>query len=93
MQFPPQIAKNLVDFFKRNQGAEETEHWPPGNTYVNHWDSPTYILSLSNPKLRGVARICKAVSLNRFNQHLKPGQDNPWYSHHSMEYESTKRVL
>ena len=27
--------------------------WPAGNTYTNHWDEPTMMVSLENRKLRG----------------------------------------
>jgi hypothetical protein len=36
-----------------NRDKEEIEEWPPGNTYVNHWSSPTSLISLDDGKLRG----------------------------------------
>jgi len=35
------------------------ENWPKGNTYVNHWDSPTYMVSVEDSKLRGGGHIIK----------------------------------
>ena len=29
------------------------EDWPDGNTYINSWDSPTYMVSIEIPMLRG----------------------------------------
>lgn len=47
VQLPDQIAKRLAGFWESNVGEEEAEHWPAGNTYVNHWESPTYMLPLT----------------------------------------------
>jgi prolyl 4-hydroxylase len=71
VQLPSQITKRLVDFWERNQGAEETEQWPPGNTYVNHWDSPTYMLSLSNEKLKGGGKVLQRSVLESVQSTLE----------------------
>lgn len=52
VELPDQLVKRLVDFWESNEGEEKEEQWPVGNTYVNHWDSPTYMLPLANPKLK-----------------------------------------
>lgn len=71
MHLPSQITKRLVDFWERNQGVEETEQWPAGNTYVNHWDSPTYMLSLSNEKLKGGGKVLQRSVLESVQSTLE----------------------
>ena len=53
MQLPSHIQKRLDDFWQDNKGEEHEEQWPAGNTYTNHWESPTYMLPLGDPKLKG----------------------------------------
>ena len=53
VQLPSQIMKQLQDFWENNEGEEKIEQWPAGNTYVNHWEAPTYMLPLGNQKLKG----------------------------------------
>jgi len=53
VQLPPHVMKRLQNFWENNEGEEEGEQWPSENTYVNHWESPTYMLPLGDPKLNG----------------------------------------
>lgn len=53
VQLPQNVMKLLVDFWENNQGEEKEEQWPAGNTYVNHWKFPTYMLSIGDRKLKG----------------------------------------
>ena len=56
MRVPDHVWALIKEFWETNwkNGAGETlEKWPPGNTYTNNWDSPTYMVSLENKKLRG----------------------------------------
>lgn len=50
---PENVWKLLKDFWDANHGKEEPEQWPAGNTYTNHWSSPTYLLSVENTGLVG----------------------------------------
>lgn len=61
----------LVDFWESNEGEEEAERWPAGNTYVNHWDSPTYMLPLANPKLKGGGKDIQRTVLDSVQQALQ----------------------
>jgi hypothetical protein len=36
-----------------NEGEQREEQWPTGNTFTNHWESPTYMLPLGDPELKG----------------------------------------
>jgi prolyl 4-hydroxylase len=42
----------LAEFWKTNKGQERIEKWPAGNTYTNHWESPTHMLRLNGNSLR-----------------------------------------
>jgi prolyl 4-hydroxylase len=50
---PPHVWKLLQDFWDKNHGKEVPENWPAGNTYTNHWSSPTYMLSVEDVRLHG----------------------------------------
>eukprot|EP00980_Cylindrotheca_fusiformis_P031701 scaffold26805_cov299-Cylindrotheca_fusiformis.AAC.1 len=41
------------EFWERNKGREQPEAWTAGNTYTNHWDAPTYMLSVEDESLDG----------------------------------------
>lgn len=52
---PPEVWNLIKTFWEKNkdQSQVQNENWPKGNTYVNHWDSPTYMMSVENSRLRG----------------------------------------
>ena len=43
----------LTDYWEKNLDKREQENWPKGNTYVNHWKSPTYMVNVEKGTLRG----------------------------------------
>jgi prolyl 4-hydroxylase len=43
----------LISHWERNKMNQKQEVWPAGNVYVNHWDSPTYMVSVEDTNLRG----------------------------------------
>jgi len=53
VQAPKQVFDMLVDYWKKNYERREEENWPKGNTYVNHWKSPTYMVNVESGTLRG----------------------------------------
>lgn len=53
IQAPEKVWKLLKDFWDANHGKEQPENWAAGNTYTNHWESPTYLLSVENEELQG----------------------------------------
>lgn len=53
MKVPQHVWEPLIAFYNANKHLEKLENWPPGNTYTNNWDSPTYMISLEDRQLRG----------------------------------------
>ena len=50
----PEEVKQLIDkFWKQNHYKGKPEAWQPGNVYLNHWDAPTYLVSVDDVALRG----------------------------------------
>jgi hypothetical protein len=57
---PPAVWKLIQEFWEKNKDKPRmSENWPKGNTYVNHWDSPTTMVSVENKQLRGGGQILK----------------------------------
>lgn len=58
---PDSIWKPLREFYQKYKNQQELESWPHGYTYVNNWNSPTYMISLENPKFPEGERLKKQV--------------------------------
>mmetsp|Transcript_6478 Transcript_6478/g.9533 ORF Transcript_6478/g.9533 Transcript_6478/m.9533 type:complete len:442 (+) Transcript_6478:161-1486(+) len=56
---PEKVFKMLKEFWEANKGEQDSEDWPAGNTYTNHWKAPTYMLSVENKKFKGGGKILK----------------------------------
>ena len=52
MRIPDALWKNLQVFWDENKDKERLENWPRGNTYVNHWSTPSYMVSTGERSLR-----------------------------------------
>jgi len=52
---PPAIWKLISEFWEANKSKDNwsAENWSKGNTYTNHWVSPTYIVDVGSSRLRG----------------------------------------
>jgi len=50
---PPELFKLIKDFWEKNKDSRKKEQWFAGNTYTNHWDSPTHMVSVEDTSLRG----------------------------------------
>jgi len=50
---PEKVWQLISDFWEKNKHTQAKENWGKGNTYVNHWDSPTTMVSVENTGLRG----------------------------------------
>jgi prolyl 4-hydroxylase len=50
---PDDIWVLVSEFWKRNRERWTEEVWPEGNTYTNHWASPTYMVPINDSSLRG----------------------------------------
>lgn len=59
LKTPPDVWKLITKFWEENKDNRSPENWPKGNTYVNHWDSPTYMVSVENTRLRGGGHALK----------------------------------
>ncbi|KAL7567033.1 hypothetical protein ACA910_019956 [Epithemia clementina (nom. ined.)] len=50
---PEQLMAMLTGYWERNRKEMKEEDWPAGNIYVNHWESPTYMVSIEDSSLEG----------------------------------------
>lgn len=53
VQAPKQVFDMLTDYWQKHYDRREEENWPKGNTYVNHWKAPTYMVNVESGTLRG----------------------------------------
>lgn len=56
---PDNVFKLIKDFWDKNNGRETLERWGVGNTYTNHWDAPSYMLSVENEQFEGGGFVLK----------------------------------
>jgi prolyl 4-hydroxylase len=59
LKAPDSLFTILSNFFMTNKDNAVPEAWPRGNTYVNHWTSPTEMVSLEDGRLRGSGATIK----------------------------------
>mmetsp|Transcript_8455 Transcript_8455/g.18565 ORF Transcript_8455/g.18565 Transcript_8455/m.18565 type:complete len:520 (-) Transcript_8455:568-2127(-) len=57
MKAPPVLFQLLKDFWQNNFNNQKPENWFEGNVYTNHWDAPTYMVSLDDESLIGQAGL------------------------------------
>jgi len=50
---PEKVYKLLKEFWDKNNEKKKPENWNAGNTYVNTWESMTYMVSVEDVGLRG----------------------------------------
>jgi len=50
---PKDLMDTLTSFFEENKHLAQGETWPHGNTYTNHWASPTYMLNTEHAHIPG----------------------------------------
>lgn len=56
---PPALFDLLLAHWENNQHMKKAEVWFTGNTYTNHWESPSYMVSVEDTKLRGGGAVLK----------------------------------
>jgi prolyl 4-hydroxylase len=56
---PDDVFQLIKAFWEQNKDKQSIESWPAGNTYVNHWDIPTYFTSVEDPKMKGGGYVLK----------------------------------
>jgi len=57
---PDDVFNLIKSFWEQNHEKQEPEEWFAGNTYTNHWESPTNMVSIENNALRGGGTILKS---------------------------------
>jgi prolyl 4-hydroxylase len=50
---PDAVFDLVQDFWKDNHFKGQNENWQYGNVYTNHWDAPSYLVSVDDTGLRG----------------------------------------
>jgi len=53
MRAPKDLQEVLTTFWTTNKNYQQKERWSPGDTHINHWEAPTYMVSVDNPHLEG----------------------------------------
>ena len=48
IRVPDEIFKDILTFYEEHKDEEKLENWPRGNTYVNNWESPSYMISFED---------------------------------------------
>lgn len=51
VQIPSKVIDLLKNFWEKNERYVWPEFWNDGNTYVNHWEAPTYLLDIGKHDL------------------------------------------
>ena len=54
VMLPSDLFDEIKDFWEKyKDSGRVAEEWPSGNTYTNHWKTPTHMVNFENRKLRG----------------------------------------
>lgn len=61
---PDKVWELIKEFWDRNKDGQTNEVWPTGNTYTNHWSSPTRVANIENMQLRGGGSTLKQAIWN-----------------------------
>lgn len=56
---PDKVIQLINKFWKQNHYKGKPEVWQPGNVYINHWKTPTYLVSVDDQALRGSGATLK----------------------------------
>lgn len=48
LKFDPDLFAELLTFYNSYRDQAVPEKWPAGNTFTNHWSSPTLMVSLED---------------------------------------------
>ena len=87
LKCPEKAWKALREFWDRYKGREMEEAWPSGNTYTNHWSTPTYMVSMEDGRLRGGLDLKKQI-WNEVRGHSLLTQSIVVVTHHTHTHES-----
>ena len=61
LRAPEAVWKPLIAFWNENRQKEKAEQWPRGNTYVNNWEAPSYMVNFEDKSLRGGFDVKKMI--------------------------------
>ena len=50
---PEKVIQLINQFWQQNQHKGKPEVWPDGSIYINHWETPTILVSVDDVGLRG----------------------------------------
>lgn len=64
MKVPEQVWSIVHQFWEDNKANPNRESWPRGNTYTNHWESPTEFVSVEDPTRKGGGQGIKDMIWN-----------------------------
>lgn len=53
LRVPDDVFNKIKSFYEANEAKAHSEKWPRGNTYTNHWETPTRMVSVEDGGLRG----------------------------------------
>ena len=69
IRLPEALWIAIKEYYDKMKTKESIESWPRGNTYVNHWESPTYMvhLDMMGVGLRGGKSLREQIF-----EHAKP---------------------
>lgn len=51
----------LVEFYKNNADSAKTEEWAEGNTFTNHWEAPTKMVSFDDRTIKGTSALRDSI--------------------------------
>jgi hypothetical protein len=54
----------LYKFWNANSEKQSSENWPAGNTYVNHWEGDSYMVSVEDSNLEHGGFLLKQMIWN-----------------------------
>jgi hypothetical protein len=61
LKLPPDVWQALSGFYQKNKHLAVEEKWGRGYTYVNHWESPSYMVSVEDMHLEGAGPALKQL--------------------------------
>ena len=61
-KIPEGIYQEILDFWEEHKEADrKDERWARGNTYVNSWETTTYMVNIEDKHLRGATVLKKRI--------------------------------
>lgn len=64
LKTPENVFKLIQEFWEANKSNKQVEKWGRAYTYTNNWDTPTYMVSVEDGRLRGAGSMLKSKIWN-----------------------------